>query len=74
MYKVLKYFFNSNSGGGGVQSNWVHLAPSATNWPTVPAPEDYEDGEYCEVMIGRGNRSSRRKPAPSDALSTTNPT
>jgi hypothetical protein len=32
-------------------------------WPIVPAPGDYDDGEIC-VMIGRGNRSTRRKPAP----------
>jgi hypothetical protein len=28
----------------------------------VPAPDDYDDGEICG-MIGRGNRSTRRKPA-----------
>jgi hypothetical protein len=32
-------------------------------WPIVPAPGDYDDGEICG-MIGRGNRSTRRKPAP----------
>jgi hypothetical protein len=35
----------------------------ATNMPTVPAPGDYDDGEIGG-MIGRGNRSTRRKPAP----------
>jgi hypothetical protein len=30
---------------------------------TVPAPGDYDDGEIGG-MIGRGNRSTRRKPAP----------
>jgi hypothetical protein len=29
----------------------------------VPAPGDYDDGEIGG-MIGRGNRSTRRKPAP----------
>jgi hypothetical protein len=29
----------------------------------VPAPSDYDDGEIGG-MIGRGNRSTRRKPAP----------
>jgi hypothetical protein len=40
------------------------LGTSATNWPAVPAPDDYEDGEFDRMMIGRGNRSTRRKPAP----------
>jgi hypothetical protein len=47
--------------GGG-----VHLGPldtAATNRPIVPAPGDYDDGEIGG-MIGRGNRSTRRKPAP----------
>jgi hypothetical protein len=48
-------------GGGG-----VHMGPlgtSATKWPIVPAPGDYEDGEFGGI-IGRGNGSTRRKPAP----------
>jgi hypothetical protein len=47
--------------GGGVQ-----LGPRgtvATIRPIVPAVGDYDDGEICG-MIGRGNRSTRRKPAP----------
>jgi hypothetical protein len=36
---------------------------AATNMPIVPAPGDYDNGEFG-VMIGRGNRSTRRKPAP----------
>jgi hypothetical protein len=36
------------------------------------------DGDCGEkiggMMIGRGNRSTRRKPAPNSTLSTTNPT
>jgi hypothetical protein len=47
------------------------LGAAATNRPIVPAPGDYDDGEIGGMMIGRGNRSTRRKPA---ALSTTNPT
>jgi hypothetical protein len=49
-------------GGGGE----VQLAPvgtSATNWSIVRAPDDYETGEFGEMMIDRGNRSTRRKPA-----------
>jgi hypothetical protein len=38
------------------------LGTAATNRHIVPAPGDY-DGE-TGGMIGRGNRSSRRKPAP----------
>jgi hypothetical protein len=38
------------------------LGTSATYWPIVPAPGDCGDGKF-EGMNGRGNRSSRRKPA-----------
>jgi hypothetical protein len=38
------------------------LGTAATIRPIVPAPGDY-DGEIGG-MIGRGNRSTRRKPAP----------
>jgi hypothetical protein len=53
-------FFNSIS-GGGVQLG--QLGAAATNTPIVPAPGDYDDGEIGG-MIGKGNRSTRRKPAP----------
>jgi hypothetical protein len=46
--------------GGGVQLG--PLGTAATNRPTVSAPGDY-DGEIG-AMIGRGNWSTRRKPAP----------
>jgi hypothetical protein len=49
------------AGGGGVQLG--PLGTSATNWPIVTAPGDY-DGEFGGMMIGGGNRSTRRKPAP----------
>jgi hypothetical protein len=39
------------------------LGTSATEWPIVPAPGDYDDGEVG-MKIGRGNRSTRRKLAP----------
>jgi hypothetical protein len=58
--------------GGGVQL--VPLGTSTTNWSIVPAPGDYEDGEFGGMMIGRGNRSTRIKTCPSTTLSTTNPT
>jgi hypothetical protein len=47
--------------GGGVQLG--PLGSAATNRHIVPAPGDYDDGETGE-MIGRGNRSTQRKPAP----------
>jgi hypothetical protein len=46
--------------GGGVQVGPAGTA--ATNRPIVQAPGDY-DGEIGG-MIDRGNRSTRRKPAP----------
>jgi hypothetical protein len=48
--------------GGGVQLG--PLGTTATNMPIVPAPGDYDDGEVGGMMIGKGNRSARRKPAP----------
>jgi hypothetical protein len=53
----LVIFFNSYSGG------WSPLGTAATNRHIVPASCDYDDGEIGG-MIGRGNRSTRRKPAP----------
>jgi hypothetical protein len=46
--------------GDGVQLG--PLATAATNRPIVPAPGDYDDGEIGG-MIGKGNRSTWRKPA-----------
>jgi hypothetical protein len=48
--------------GGGVQ--FGPLGTAATNTPIVPAPGDYDDVETGGMMIGRRNRSTRRKPAP----------
>jgi hypothetical protein len=57
------FLYNSNSGErGGVQLG--PLGTSDANWPIVPAPGDYEDGEFGGMMIGKGNRSTQRKPAP----------
>jgi hypothetical protein len=33
-------------------------------WPIVSAPGDSENGEFGGMKIGRGNRSTRRKPTP----------
>jgi hypothetical protein len=57
-----------------MESNLGPLGTSATEWLILPAPGDYDDGEFGGMKIGRGNRSTRRKPAPSTTLSTTNPT
>jgi hypothetical protein len=47
--------------GCGVQLG--PLGTAATNSPIVPAPGDYDGGENGG-MIGKGNRSTRRKAAP----------
>jgi hypothetical protein len=39
------------------------LGTVATDRPIVPALGDYDDGDIGG-MIGRGNQSTRRKPAP----------
>jgi hypothetical protein len=39
------------------------LGTAATHRPIVPPQGDYDDGEISG-MIGRGNRSTRIKPAP----------
>jgi hypothetical protein len=56
--KFFSYFYS----GGAVQLG--PLGTAATNRPIVPALCDYDDGEIGGMMIGRGSRSSRRKPAP----------
>jgi hypothetical protein len=48
----------------GVGSNRDHSALRPPNWPSVAAPANYDDGEFGGIMIGRGSRSTRRKPAP----------
>jgi hypothetical protein len=48
---------------GGVRLS--PLGTSVTNWPIVPAPDDDDEcGAVGGMRIGRGNRSTRRKPAP----------
>jgi hypothetical protein len=51
-------FFNLHSGG----CNQGPLDTAATWWPIVSAPGDYDNGKIGG-MIGRGIRSTRRKPA-----------
>jgi hypothetical protein len=64
--KYQEIFFLIRILGDGVQL--VPLDTATTSWLIVPLPGDYEDGEFVGMMIGRGNRSTRRKPA---TLSTT---
>jgi hypothetical protein len=54
-------------------SHGLRLSPlgtAATVWPNVPAPDDDDDDDddECEAVggmrIGRGNRSTWRKPTP----------
>jgi hypothetical protein len=50
----------------GVESKLGPLGTSATEWPIVPTPSDYDDdddGKIGGMKIGRGNRCTRRKPA-----------
>jgi hypothetical protein len=47
-----------------VESKLGPLGTSVTNWPTVPAPGDCDDGEFGGMKIGNGSRSPRRKPTP----------
>jgi hypothetical protein len=47
---------------GGVELGPLGVA--ATDRPIVPASGDYDDEEFGGMMMGRGNRSTRRKPAP----------
>jgi hypothetical protein len=47
-----------------VESKLGPLGTSATEWLIVPAPGDYDDGEFGGMKIGRENRSTRRKPTP----------
>jgi hypothetical protein len=58
----ISYLFLIGVVGGGVQLG--PLGTAATHRPLVPAPGESDDGEIGGMMIGKGNRSTRRKPAP----------
>jgi hypothetical protein len=60
--RTLLFFFKIRIVGGGVEMG--PLGTSATEWPIVPAQNDYDDGEIGGMKIGRGNRSTRRKSVP----------
>jgi hypothetical protein len=36
------------------------LGTSATEWPIVPAPGDYDDGEFGGMKIGRKPKYSKK--------------
>jgi hypothetical protein len=52
LHRIRLLFFLIRIVGGGVQMR--PLGMQATNWPIVPAPCDYEDGEFGG-LIGRGS-------------------
>jgi hypothetical protein len=37
-----------------MESKWVHSARRPLKWTIVPAPGDYDDGEFGGMKIGRG--------------------
>jgi hypothetical protein len=53
-------FLNWYSGGWNPRST----RHCGHQWPIVPPPGDYDNGEIGGMMIGRGNRRTRRRPAP----------
>jgi hypothetical protein len=55
-YLIQVQTINSHNGGGGVQLG--PLGTAATDWPIVPAPGYYDDGEFGGIKIRRGNRSA----------------
>jgi hypothetical protein len=51
----------------GIVRGGVQMGPrgtASTNRPIVPALGDYDDEEIVGMKIGRGNRSTQKKPAP----------
>jgi hypothetical protein len=58
----LLIFFLIHLVQGGAQMG--PLGTVTTDWPIVPAPGDYDDGEFGRMKIGRGNWSTLRKLAP----------
>jgi hypothetical protein len=57
------YFFNSYSGGGGVESKLGPLCTSVTSG-LLYVPRVIVRMEFGGMKIGRGHRSTRRKPTP----------
>jgi hypothetical protein len=61
-YSIEYLLFLNGIVGDGIQLD--PLGTTATNRPTSPSPGEYEDGKIGGMMIGKGNRSTRRKPVP----------
>jgi hypothetical protein len=57
-----------------VESKLGPLGTSATEWPIVPAPGDYDDGEFGRMKDWQGKPKYSEKTCPSATLSTKNPT
>jgi hypothetical protein len=58
---TLIVFFSIRIVRDGVQSGSTRHVDHF--WPIAPATVDCEDAEFCGIKIGRGNRSTGRKPA-----------
>jgi hypothetical protein len=65
-------FFLIGIVGGGAQLG--PLSTTATNRPTVPAPDDYDDGEIGGMITGKGKSKYLEKSCPIHALSNINTT
>jgi hypothetical protein len=61
-HELINFTFLIRIVGSGVQTRFTRHVDHF--WPVVPAPVDCEDGEFGGMKVGRGNRSTRRKPAP----------
>jgi hypothetical protein len=57
-----------------VESKRGPLGTSATDWPIVPAPGDYDDGEFGGMKIVQGKPKYSETTCPRATLSITNPT
>jgi hypothetical protein len=62
MFKLPKSLFLIGTVKEGVQLG--PLGTAATKRPIVEVPGDYDDGEIGGMIIGRENRSTRRRPVP----------
>jgi hypothetical protein len=70
--QLFLFYFLIGIVGGGVQLRPLGTAANCS--PIVSAPADYDDGGIGGILTARGNLITRRKPAPSVALSVKNPT
>jgi hypothetical protein len=59
---IFSFLIRIGEGGGEVHTGFNRHVSHF--WPIVPAPGDCEDGEFGEMKICRGNRSTWEKPTP----------